>query len=113
MREYLLLVLIMFIQFNAAKNIDFSEEDRDHQESSSEEEDDESHEVVDEIVPKKDENSLEVKKEKCLNYKAVEDMEACFAGKCKIECTITNLKLAKESSKVTPHIISFNERSFF
>ena len=84
MREFLLLVLIMFIQFNAAKNIDFSEEDRDHQESSSEEEDDESHEVVDEIVPKKDENSLEVKKEKCLNYKAVEDMEACFAGKCKI-----------------------------
>merc|ERR1711915_190134 len=82
-----------------AKNIDSSE---DHQESSSEEEDDESHEVVDEIVPKKDESTLEVKKEKCLNYKAVEDMEACFAGKCKIECTITNLKLAKESSKQVP-----------
>merc|ERR1711915_212937 len=36
------------------------------------------------------------------NNKAVEDMEACFAGKCKIECTITNLKLAKESSKQVP-----------
>merc|ERR1711915_47181 len=82
-----------------AKNIDSSE---DHQESSSEEEDDESHEVVDKIVSKKDEISLEGKKEKCLNYKAVEDMEACFAGKCKIECTITNLKLDKESSKQVP-----------
>jgi len=93
----------MFIQLNAAKNIDSSEEDEDHQESSSEEkDDDESHEVVDEIVPKKDENTSEIKKEKCLNYKAVEDMEACFAGKCKIECTITNLKLAKESSKQVP-----------
>ena len=113
MREFLLLVLIMFIQFNTAKNIDSSEEDDDSQDLSSEEKDGEIHEVVDEIVPKKDENTLDVKKEKCLNYKAVEDMEACFAGKCKIECTITNLKLAKESSKVTPHIISFNERSFF
>merc|ERR1711915_134605 len=82
-----------------AKNIDSSE---DHQESSSEEEDDESHEVVDESVPKKDESTSEVKKENCLNYKAVEDMEACFARKCKIECTITNLKLAKESSKQVP-----------
>merc|ERR1711915_835291 len=36
------------------------------------------------------------------NNKAVEDMEACFAGRCKIECTITNLKLAKESSKQVP-----------
>jgi len=102
MREFLLLVLIMFIQFNTAKNIDSSEEDDDSQDLSSEEKDGEIHEVVDEIVPKKDENTSEVKKEKCLNYKAVEEMAACFAGKCKIECTITNLKLAKESSKQVP-----------
>ena len=44
----------------------------------------------------------------CIDHPKIEDVESCFASKCKAECVAANIKTASKS-QVIPFILKYNK----